>query len=207
MTQIEKIKDFLESSNYQEVGSFVERALEFIDSLPPEPKFKVGQRIREPFNELEYVITGIEDDKYLIGGNGAIPFSEWEDWELVESDDLSKAAYSYARSLPPYKDGNCAEYPNPYIEKAFISGAEWQRNQPNIEPFTTVIPEIEQQIGYERGVIAGMEMAKKQMNRGWKPSENQLVSLEAIICGWQPKAADMRNLKTLYSDLKALYKE
>lgn len=96
--------------------------LEFIDSLPVEPKFMVGQVVRSS-NGTILKIIGIGQYCYHCDNGYSFGFDIQDEFELVgesASEDLKKASEEYTDSL-----GN--NYPA--LQKAFKAGANWQKDK------------------------------------------------------------------------------
>ena len=57
--------------------------LSFIDSMPEDPKFKIGDRVRYKGHQCDGVITAITDTDYICG-NVKLPISTQDEMEFVE---------------------------------------------------------------------------------------------------------------------------
>lgn len=104
---------------------------EFIDSMPVEPKFKVGDVVHST-NGAILTIIGIGQYCYHCDNDYSFGFNVQDEFELVEepvSDDLEKVAYTYSLKCYPLKTSYGETSPNPEVKDAVIYGANWQKQQ------------------------------------------------------------------------------
>lgn len=123
--QVEQLRAEIERLKKENNGSplsVCNDLLSFIDSIPVEPKFKVGDVVRSK-NDTILTIIGLGQYCYHCDNDYSFGFNIQDEFELVEkpiSEDLKKASEEYTDSLGD-------NYPA--LQKAFKAGGQWQKQQ------------------------------------------------------------------------------
>jgi len=188
-----------------------------------EPKFKVGQMIKKEGFNLGFIIVKIEDGFYYNDMGDYFPFTDQDNWELVEQKPVEWSEEDERM----YRGLHNLIYSTPYCDSRkelsdwFKSlkdrvqpqpKQEWNYNDEII--IGTIIQEIEK-IPSEKFIdnakyrcLDWLKYRTKSLKpqNTWKPSKKQLEALEHSLGDYNIKVFEDRYeiLKSLYKNLKKL---
>lgn len=98
-----------------------------IDSMPDEPKFKVGNVVRSS-NGTILKIIGMGQYCYHCDNNYSFGFNIQDEFELIKEpviEDLKEASRKYEEN----RNDLDARSDNEVVRRAFVAGAKWQKHQ------------------------------------------------------------------------------
>jgi hypothetical protein len=133
--QVEQLRAEIERLKKENNGSplsVCNDLLSFIDSMPDEPKFKVGDTLKKKGKDYTFIVDRIQGGFYHCDhGHGAFfPIEEQDKWELLEepvSEDLEEATKEWSENEDNVR--GCDYISLVRVEEAFKAGANWQKDK------------------------------------------------------------------------------